>query len=165
MPDAPARQVARVGCLTKGCGGFAALGGSLCESCQQEVRYRRSAAFCEERGLRTLQERKEFCRRQAREGLFRGASFETWALSMTQRTIDIIVLNGSASDEHCLERLRAAGVIDGGNKLIPLEARAVAAEAHRAERARVLCENQVELEARGVVEREPGQDDTEANAT
>lgn len=166
MPDAVKPQApARPKCDGVDCQNFAAPGRTNCDECATKIRQAASAAFCEARGLRTLKEKMDFCRRLAKEGLFRGASFDAWAKNMTQKTVDIIVLNGSAGDEHCLERLRAAGVINGGNKLIPIEGREIAADAYRAERARLICERQAELEAREIVEREPGQDETEANAT
>lgn len=150
MPDAATpRAPVRPRCDGVDCENFAAPGRTNCEECATAIRQAASAAFCESQGLRTVKEKREFCRRLTREGLFRGASFESWAKNMTQKTVDIIVLNGSAADEHCLERLRAAGVIDGANKLLPLEARALAAEAYHAERARLICERQAELEARG----------------
>lgn len=124
---------------------------NLCADCQASIRRARSEAFCHEQGLRTIDEMRAYCRRLARKG-FNGVSFDGWARNMTQRTVDLIAINGAVSDERCLERLRAAGVIDGRNKLIPFDAREVAAAAHRAERARM------------IVEREPGQDEQEAAA-
>lgn len=119
----------------------------LCDSCQADLRHEESKAFCDRMGLRTIDEMREFCRQRART-FGRGISFEQWSKTITQRTVDIIAVTGGRSDEQCLERLRAVGAIDGRNKLIPLEGRQVAADAHRAERARLICETEAELERR-----------------
>lgn len=142
-------------CRTAGCREPAICGKALCEACEQRARHEVSEAFCRANGLETVEQKREFCKRMAR-GVFRGASYEAWKKNMTQRTVDLIVINGGPSNEHCLERLRAAGVIDGANKLIPLEGREIAADAYRAERARLICEQQAELEARGIVEADAG---------
>lgn len=165
MPDATAPRVpARPRCDGVDCQNFAAPGRTNCVDCATKIRQAASEAWCEAHGLRTAEQKRDYCRRMA-GGIFRTASFDTWAKNMTQKTVDLIVINGGPTDEHCLERLRVAGVIDSGNKLIPLEGREIAAAAHRAERARLICERQAELEARGVVEREAGQGETGSNAT
>jgi len=164
MPDAKTPPAPEVRCDGVDCPNFAARGQTNCDECATRIRQVASAAWCEAHGLHTAEQKRKFCKSMAR-GLFTTSSFDAWAKNMTQKTVDIIVLNGSAGDEHCLERLRAAGVINGGNKLIPLDGREIAADVYRAERARLICERQAELEAREIVEREPGQDETEANAT
>lgn len=158
--EQPSRQV--VFCDTVGCEQRAVTmvgDRKLCQSCQDEIRRRKSAGYCKAEGLNTVAEMRAHCLRLARR--FAEPSFERWCKVMSQKTVDWIALHNGKDDEKCLERLRAAGVIDGRNKIIPLEGRTVAAAAYRAERARLICKVDQELKARGVVEREPGQDEQE----
>lgn len=125
-------------CATVGCEQPARRGFNLCEPCETEQRQRASTAFCESQGLRTVEAKREYCKRLARS-FGRGPSFETWAKNLTQSTVDLIE-RMDGRDSKSLERLRGAGVIDGRNKLIPLDARKVAADAYLAERARLIAQ-------------------------
>lgn len=110
----------------------------LCFGCRNDLKSEESRKFCEAKGLRTIDEKREYCKSLART-FGRGPTFEEWAQRMTQHTVDLIErMDGDRSKT--LERLRAAGVIDGRNKLIPLEARKIAADAYAADRARLICE-------------------------
>ena len=124
---------------------------NICRECEEREHREKSSIFCHARGLNSAAEMRAYCMRLAKS--FSQPSFELWCKNMTQRTVDLIAINGGPSDERCLERLRAAGVIDGGNRLIPLEARPIAAEAYRAERARIICQAEEAMQAR-----EPGED-------
>jgi hypothetical protein len=137
-------------------------GRNLCLACQAAIRHEKAAAFCKARGLNSVAEMRAYCMKLSRS-FGRAPSFETWCKNMTQRTVDIIARGCTPTDEKCLERLQAAGVIDGRHQLIPMEARAVAAHAYRAERARLICQTEAELQARGQV-RVPGEDDERAPA-
>lgn len=132
-------------CATVGCEQRCMPGHRLCGSCEVEQRHRESEAFCREHGLTTVEEKRAYCARMARR--FAPPSFERWAATITQKTVDIIERLGGKDVDRTLERLRAAGAIDGRNKVIPPEARATAAEAYRAERARQICEMQAALAA------------------
>lgn len=119
---------------------------NLCLTCQDDIRHEEARKFCEQHGLKTVDEMREFCRVQART--FGRPSFETWAANMKQKTVDLIaIMDGPESKT--LDRLKDAGVIDGRNKIIPAgEAREIAKQARRAERARVICE----LQAKALVQ-------------
>lgn len=118
----------------------------ICGDCEAAERQAGSKKFCEEHGLVTREDMVAFCKKRSRS-FGGGPSFETWTKNMTQGTVDIIErMDGQQSK--ALDRLRVAGVIDGRNKLIPLEARKTAAEAHAAERARLVVQAQAELAAR-----------------
>lgn len=125
-------------CATVGCEQPARPGFRLCEPCEVEQRQRASNAFCEAQGLTTVEAKRDYCKRLARS-FGRGPSFETWAKNLTQTTVDLIE-RMDGRDSKSLERLRSAGVIDGRNKLIPLDARKVAADAYLAERARLIAQ-------------------------
>lgn len=129
----------------------------LCFDCRNDLKSEESRKFCEAKGLRTVDEMRAYCRDTARK-IGQGVSFETWAKNITQKTVDIIARGGARSDEACLERLRAAGAIDGRSRVIPQDARAVAKAAYLAERARLIVQTEEELRARAA-QREPGSDD------
>lgn len=150
---ARASEVARL-CATEGCQGKPLPHRAKCENCDTRERQEKSAARCAELGLHTVEAKREFCRQLLRS-FGTGPSFDTWAKKITQRTVDLIALHAGKGDLQCLERLRTVGAIDGRNKLIPVEARAVAADAYRQERARELVKVQAELaEQRENMERE-----------
>lgn len=132
---------------------------NVCESCRADMRHEEARKFCESRGLRTVDEMRAYCRDQAKK-FGRGPTFEDWAKNITQKTVDIAERMWG-SDNDLLTRLRAEGAIDGRNKLIPAEARAVAKAAYLAERARQVVAAQAEIAAMAAA-REPGADDEEA---
>lgn len=147
--EKPTTEAPKVFCDAPGCENRAfnrVAGRNMCRACLESEHRERAAEACKARGLNSIAEMRAYCMRLAKS--FVEPSFERWCKNMRQETVDIIARGGSTTDEKCLERLRAAGVIDGRNKLIPLEARAVAADAHRAERARVICKVEEELRAR-----------------
>lgn len=154
-------QVATVFCDTTGCEqrAFSRVGNkNLCRGCQDEIHRRSTEEFCKANNLNTGAEMRTYCMRLARQ--WSEPSFDRWCRTMTQRTVDILVRSAGLSDQQALDRLRRAGVIDGNDRLIPAgDARKIAAEAHVQERARRICETEAELRARGIVTREPGQDD------
>lgn len=113
-------------CRTVGCRELALVGKPLCDGCDERIRQERSTAFCEAKGLRTLDEKREFCRRLVRG--WTPPSFEQWADTITQRTVDLIAIHAGHSDKRCLERLRNYGVIDQNNRVISPEKRVVKAE-------------------------------------
>lgn len=131
MPDAGAKQAApRPKCDTVGCAQYAAPGRTNCEECAGRIRHEASEAFCEAKGLRTLDEKREFCRRLVRG--WTPPSFEQWADNITQRTVDLIAIHAGHSDKRCLERLRNYGVIDQNNRVISPEKRVVKVERNAA---------------------------------
>jgi hypothetical protein len=71
-------------------------------------------------GLKTLEEKKEYCLRGMAE--VGQCTPERWMDSIDQRTVDIILRAGL--DQRALERMRAAGVLDRDNQVIPKEERA-----------------------------------------
>lgn len=112
----------------------------ICEACETEERHRASEAFCEAKGLKTREERIAFCKKLARS-FGQGPRFETWAKNIKQAAVDTLVLHDGKGDRDALDRLRAEGVIDEQNKVIPPgPARVAAKEAQRAERERALEE-------------------------
>lgn len=159
LHERPVTPCDGAGCLQAA---FSRVGASnLCLECQAAERRKVSEQFCAERGLDTVEAKREFCKTLARK-FGRGPSFEEWARSITQKTVDIIERMGGKDVERTLDRLRAAGAIDGRNKVIPMEAREVAAAAHRAERARLICETEAYLEARRRETEELAKKDREA---
>ena len=119
----------------------------VCFACRDDLHAEESKKACEAKGLRTVDEMRDYCKRMART--FGRPSFDTWAKNMRQETVDLIErIDGQ--DSKSLERLRAAGVIDGRNKLIPLDARVTAAKAYRAERARLIVEQRESSAGQGV---------------
>jgi hypothetical protein len=139
-------------CRSVGCEQRVRTGRAHCEACEVEQRHRESEAFCREHGLTTIEEKRAYCARMAKR--FAPPSFERWAATITQKTVDIIERLSGKDVDRTLERLRAAGAIDGRNKVIPTEARATAAEAYRAERARRICEVEAALAAHRKAEEE-----------
>lgn len=138
-----------VPCDTVGCGKPGRRIGArlVCTDCEANERHRAAEAFCKSQGLVTIEDKREFCRRTARDGMFsRFPSFQRWASGIKQAAVDLMVLHDGKGDREALERLRAEGAIDGRNQVIPPEARAVAKEAYRAERARQIAQVQEQLD-------------------
>jgi hypothetical protein len=100
----------------------------VCFACRDELRSDESQKFCESKGLRTIDEKRDYCKRMARS-FGRSLSFEGWAKAIKQEAVDFLARDDSTGSREALERLKAEGAIDGRNKVIPLEARAVAKEA------------------------------------
>lgn len=140
-------------CATVGCEGKALSYSTSCENCETRVRQEKSEARCRELGLVTVEDKRAYCRKLARS-FGRGPIFETWAKNMRQSTVDRLALMAAGQEDQCLERLRSIGVIDGRNKLIPLEAREVAADVYRQDRARELVKLQRELAERALKEQQ-----------
>lgn len=114
----------------------------ICAECETAERQAAADKFCAEHGLVTIEDKVAYCKKLSRT-FGRGPTFEQWANRLTQSTVDMIErMDGSTS--RTLERLRGAGVIDGRNKIIPPEARRVAAEAYAAERAHIIVERERE---------------------
>lgn len=71
----------------------------------------------------------------AREAIQRAAAdrrppFQKWADSITQKTVDAIARFGAENDNECLVRLRALGVIDERNRVVPVALRPWRAPGH-----------------------------------
>lgn len=147
--ETPPGQPARVDC--DNCAAEPSMvrigGKNLCLACEQRVRLAEAREFCKSKGLDTVEKQRDYCRRLARSFGHRptAGGFQRWADTITQHTVDWMLRMGTKSDEQAIERLRAAGAIDGRNRVIPKEARAVAADAYRAERARQIAKVQEEL--------------------
>lgn len=142
-------------CSTVGCEQVAMVGQSICEACDNRIRTERTTAANRARGLETIEQMKAYCKRTLRARLFTTKpSFERWSETMTQATVDLLILHAGKPDEIVLERLRAIGALDENNKLVPLAdrpARRAAIEAkQKAERERI----DAELRARGIVRRD-----------
>lgn len=136
-------------CATVGCEGLALAYSPNCANCDARIRHEKSEARCRELGLVTVEDKRAYCLRMAKS-FGRGPSFETWARNITQRTVDLIALQAAGTQDTCLERLRSVGAIDGRNKLIPVgEAREIAAEAYRMEKAHLAAMLARELAERG----------------
>lgn len=150
--DKPVVHCATVGCEQPA---FSRVGDrNLCQACADRVRHEEADAFCRSKGLDTVEKKRAFCKRLAHSfGRGTGGGFAKWAETITQAGIDRLVLMGGKPDEQALDRFRAMGVIDGRNRLIPHEARAVAADAYRADRAREICK--VEEDLRRLAEKYP----------
>lgn len=131
----------------------------VCFPCRDDLKSEESRKFCEAKGLRTIEEKREYCKRLAKK-FGRGPGFEGWARNIKQAAVDFLVRDYSNGSRDALERLRACGAIDGSSKVIPLEAREVAADAYRAERARLIAQTQEELAKRGLA----GEPEEEAHA-
>lgn len=141
-------------CSTAGCPAVALVYSAKCENCTTRERQEKSAARCRELGLVTVEDKRNYCRRISKT-FGSGITFDTWAKNMTQNTVDRLVLMAAGQQDPCLDRLRSVGAIDGANRLIPLDARAIAADAYRQEKARELVKVQAELaEQRERMERE-----------
>lgn len=139
-------------CTTVGCEKRALPWAPTCQGCFDRERHEASEKRCAELGLVTVEQKREYCRKLARSHLFGRPSFERWAATITQKTVDLIALQAAGQPDPCLDRLRAAGVIDGRNRLIPAgEAREIAAEAHRMARAHEAAMLAKELAERGEV--------------
>lgn len=133
-------------CSTVGCEQRAQPGRAQCEACEGRLRHERAVAWCEARGLKTVDDMRRYCARLARS-IGRPPRFEVWAKNITQRAVDLMLISAGESDKAALERLREHGAIDEANKVVPLEERAKRAEARRALRQRM----EEELKARGIV--------------
>lgn len=138
--------VTRLWCATVGCERHARPGSRLCEDCETEQHQRASEAFCEAHGLRTVEQKRAYCARLARS-FGRAPRFETWAKNITQRAVDLMLINAGEGDKQALERLRDYGAIDEQNRVVPTEERAERAQARKAQRERI----EQELRERGVV--------------
>jgi len=119
-----ARAAAKRFCSRQECGNVALAWHQLCEACYEAVRSAEVKASLEARGLKSVEDCKAYCRRMAKKVLHGAPSFERWAESMTQATVDVIVTMRTPSDVRLLERLRSIGVIDEKDKLVPLAERA-----------------------------------------
>jgi hypothetical protein len=137
-------------CRSVGCAQPAMNGFAHCRACEDRLDSERARKACEALGLHTLEQKKAYVRRMMRE-VFAPPSFDRWAQTIKQGSVDFLVRSGGKDDGKVLDRLRALGVIDGDNKLIPLEKRAEVRAAHeakvRAERERI----DAMLKAQGVV--------------
>jgi hypothetical protein len=137
-------------CRTVGCRQPAMNGHAHCQPCTERIRHEEAEAFCQAQGLVTLADKKRFVREKLKS-FARRPSFERWAENMKQESVDFLVRGGGRDDLKVLDRLRAMGIVDDENRLIPLEGRAAAREAReakvRAERAKA----EEILRAQGVV--------------
>lgn len=157
--SAPSSNAAVRFCATVGCEGRALIYSTLCQSCETRTRQEKSEARCRELGLVTVEQKRAYCLRMAKQGFGHAPSFETWAKNISQRTVDIIVTQGGKDSAHCLDRLRNAGAIDEANKLVPLDRREAVRAALEADRRAAREHLEATLAAHGVVRREI---DTEA---
>lgn len=121
-------------------------GKNVCASCKDEEHRKKADAYIKAHNLNTAAECRQHCMALAKR--WREPSFDTWARNMRQVTVDLMVRQQSTA---ALERLREACVIDGNNKVIPLEAREIARKAAEQERARRVVKLQEELQAHGII--------------
>lgn len=136
--SSPARtEVAgRVSCDTEGCGAWAFIkekNKNLCQRCWEGQLNAEAYAHCKDKGLNTVADMRAYCSRLLRSGVFTAPSFERWAENLQQPAIDRMAMMNGKSDKQVLLRLRGLGVIDAQNKIIPVDARAAARNAHEAE--------------------------------
>lgn len=137
-----------------GCGHMAFIrdgGENLCLRCYEGKSNTEAFQHCKALGLNSVEDMRRYCAQRARQVLRGVPSFERWANTITQATVDRIALMGGKDDKRTLERLQDVGVIDADRRIIPVDLR----EAARAERAgRIRAERErVEamLKAQGVV--------------
>lgn len=119
-------DVPTVACDTPGCGGaaFCRVGDkNECRRCYEGNVNSHAFADCKARGLNTVDDMRDFCRRKAKELFRRPLSGEAWIENLKQPTVDLMQRMGTESDLLVIERARRACVIDASNKVIPIAKR------------------------------------------
>lgn len=140
----PSEAGVHLPCDTTGCGDEAWIRDgeqNLCRRCHEGKRNTEAFERCKAKGLNTVADMQAYCRQSLKKGLFGRPSFERWAETMKQGTVDTMLRMATLSDEKTLERLRTLCVIDAENKVIPVVERQALRDALeakiRAERERV----------------------------
>lgn len=115
-----------VPCDTDGCGEPAFVrdeGRNYCHRCYEGRRNTEAFERCKAMGLNTVEDMRAYCRQMLKKGIFEKPSFERWAETMKQATVDAMVRMCTDSDLKTIGRLRAMCAIDADNKIVPLEKR------------------------------------------
>src|SRR5262245_48267220 len=107
-----------VACAYQGCEkhAVASVNGSGVNLCAQhyvEIAQREADVFCNAQGLENVEDKIAYCRMQMKH--FGRGNFETWAKTVTQQTVAILV---RAGNKKLLDKLRDAGVIDDYNRMV-----------------------------------------------